>query len=446
MKNPQKLLLQITKRLSDIKWRFLLLLIVPISLLLFIYTTTAAAAAHGGGFSDYNPFYYLNNLKSLFYNSNNENRSSNYSVRTFPATDTAALPPVIGDRKAELERSRMAVCLVGGARRFELTGPSIVEKILEEYPNADLFVNSPLDSKSYKFCLLKSAPRIAAIRIFRPEKIPESESAVRVLTASNSPKGIQGLLQYFNLVEGCLTMVKSYQQRNNFTYDWIIRTRVDGYWSTRLRPDFFIPGHYVVPSGSSYGGLNDRFGVGDLNTSITALSRLSMIPELDSAEFHELNSESAFLAQLRVRNISFLTKPLPFCVVSDRTYDFPPERFGVPVADLSSKGPLSGVKCRPCTARFSGRSAAKVVNGLDRQWSWTDTGNDTLKLCDGHGGWEDGWEKLFDSVAGKKLATVRKRVSELSFEECVADFEYLKRRSAVWDVLPAVDLCRKFRR
>ncbi|KVI07727.1 uncharacterized protein LOC112506952 [Cynara cardunculus var. scolymus] len=445
MKNPQKLFLQITKRLSEIKWRFLLLLIVPISLLLFISITTTA---RGGDFSDYNPFYFLSNLKSLFYNDNNnsnQNRSPNYSAITFPTTDKA-WPPVIGDRKSELEQSRMAVCLVGGARRFELTGPSIVEKILEEYPNADLFVNSPLDSKSYKFSLLKTAPRIAAIRIFKPEKIPENDAAVRVLTASNSPNGIQGLLQYFNLVEGCLTMVESYQKRNNFTYDWIVRTRVDGYWSTRLRPDIFIPGHYVVPSGSSYGGLNDRFGVGDFNTSVAALSRLSMIPEIDSAGFHELNSESAFQAQLRVRNISFLTKRLPFCVVSDRTYDFPPEKFGVPVAALSSKGPLSGVKCRPCTAKYSGKLATAIVNGLYRQWSWTDTGNNTLQLCDGHGRWEDGWEKLFDSTAGKKLSAVRKRVSSLSFEQCVADFEFMKRRSAVWDVPPAVDICSQFHR
>ncbi|CAH1429614.1 unnamed protein product [Lactuca virosa] len=424
MKNIEKLLSQITKRFFDLKWRFLLLLIVPISLLLFLSITTTRVVGNSGMFTGYNPLHYLKNLKSF---SVNQNRSPN-SGTPFPTT--------------ELNQSRMAVCLVGGARRFELTGPSIVEKILEEYPNADLFLNSPLDSNSYKFSLLKTAPKIASIRIFKPVDIPENESAVRVLTASNSPNGIQGLLQYFNLVEGCLTMIKSYQQQNNFTYNWIVRTRVDGYWSTRLRPNLFIPGQYVVPSGSSYGGLNDRFGVGDFNTSVTALSRLSMIPDLDSAGLTELNSESAFQAQLRLRNVSYLTKRMPFCVVSDRTYDFPPGRFGVPVATLSSTGPLSGVKCRPCSTRFSGRWSAAVVNGLDRQWSWTETGKGTLQLCDGHGGWEDGWEELFDGVAGKKLAVERKRVTALSFNECVADFEYMKRRSAVWDAPPATELCQ----
>ncbi|KAD7477561.1 hypothetical protein E3N88_00697 [Mikania micrantha] len=394
----------ITKHVSRLKWQFLL----PTSLLLFFFIAISRRA--GNNLFDHY-------LKSLFIDQNQ-----------FPVT--------------ELKRSRMAVCLVGEARRFEATGPSIVEKILEEYPNADLFLNSPFDSKSYKFSLLKNAPRIAAVRIFQPVEIPESESAARVLTSSNSPNGIQGLLQYFNLVEGCLTMIKSYQQQNNFTYNWIVRTRVDGYWSNRLQPDLFIPDHYVVPSGSSYGGLNDRFGVGNLNTSVAALSRLSMIPELDSAGLHELNSEAAFEAQLKLRNVSYLTKRVPFCVISDRTYDFPPGRFGVPVASLTSKGPLSGVKCRPCTSVFSGRWAAAIVNGLDRQWSWTENTNGSLRLCDGHGEWEHGWEDIFDEVAGKRLAAARKRVSGLSFDQCVKDFEYMKRRSVVWDVSPTPELCR----
>ncbi|PWA94158.1 hypothetical protein CTI12_AA062940 [Artemisia annua] len=377
IKHLQKLTTQITKRLSDFnKWRYLLLLIVPISLLLFLSTTTIC--------SKNCPLNYLNNLNSLIYNQSNANNEN-----------------------LDVKHSRIAVCLVGGARRFELTGGSIIENVLKEYPNADLFLNSPLDENSFKFSTLKSVSRIGGIRIFKPEVMAESDEAVRVLTASNSPNGIQenhvnvgqGLLQYFNLVEGCLTMINSHQQQNNFTYDWIIRTRVDGYWSTRLQPDLFIPGQYVVPSGSSYGGLNDRFGIGDYNTTISALSRLSMIPELDNAGLDELNSESAFQAQLKLRNVSYITKRIPFCIVSDRTYDFPPGR--------------------PCRSSFSSKWAEMVLNGLDRQWSWTDSANGTLQLCDGHDKWEDGWEDLFDRVAGKKLAAIRKRFGGNGDGACV---------------------------
>ncbi|XP_020594895.1 uncharacterized protein LOC110034997 [Phalaenopsis equestris] len=97
------------------------------------------------------------------------------------------MPPENAD-----EPSRLAICLVGGARRFELTGPSIVKNLLNEYPNADLFLNSPLDEDSYKFFLLNDAPRIAAVRIFVPDRIEETESYLRVLSSENSPNGIQG--------------------------------------------------------------------------------------------------------------------------------------------------------------------------------------------------------------------------------------------------------------
>jgi hypothetical protein len=90
--------------------------------------------------------------------------------------------------------SRMAICLVGGARRFELTGPSILEHVLNVFPEADLFVHSNLDENSFKLGLLRLAPRITEVRIRRPVTLPETEEQRKVLTRSNSPNGIQVLL------------------------------------------------------------------------------------------------------------------------------------------------------------------------------------------------------------------------------------------------------------
>ncbi|CAN6682941.1 unnamed protein product [Malus baccata var. baccata] len=312
----------------------------------------------------------------------------------------------------ELGHSRIVVCLVGGARKFELTGPSILDKILNKYLNSDIFLHSPVDPNAFKFLLLKLAPRIAA-----------------------------DLLQYFNLVEGCLTMIRAYQKQNNFTYDWIVRTRVDGYWNAPLHPKYFVPGQYLVPPGSSYGGLNDRFGVGDLNTSTVALSRLSLLPQLDAAGFHQLNSETAFKAQLTIQGVPYVTKRLPFCIVTDRKYEFPPHRFGVPVASLSSPGPLSGAKCRPCTPVCQGPCVADVMQSLYKGWSWTHWANGTLELCDAHDAWEKDWEIKFDRVAGKKLAAERKRVAGMTTEQCIHDFNQMKKRTANWDAPPAEQIC-----
>lgn len=413
IKNPSSstaVVMHFTRWVSNLDWRHLLLLLLllvalPLSLLAFLSISAA------------NPF--AASLSAGAAN-NNGGRSG----------------------KQEVDAARMAVCLVGGARRFELTGPSIVKRILEEYPNSDLFLHSPLDRDAYKFSLLKAAPRISAVRIFEPRPIPETEPQLRVLTAQHSPNGIQGLLQYFNLVEGCLTLIQAYQKKNNFTYDWIVRTRVDGYWSEPLGAENFIPSAYLVPPGSTYGGLNDRLGIGDFNTSVAALSRLSLLPELDAAGFRQLNSESAFRAQLTTRKVRYAARSLPFCVVSDRKYAFPPSGFGVPVAALSSPGPLSGAKCRPCTPVCVGPCAAEVVFGLDRNWSWTEWGKGSLKLCDAHGGWEEGWEDVFDAVAGKELARARKEVSGLKLKACVDHFESMRRRTAIWDAPPAMEICK----
>lgn len=430
VKSPKRL---ITMRLvSDLDWRILLLIVPCFSLLIFFSISSAATAATLNTISSFAP------LKSFF--SNRTPQRSDILLNS--PSPPARVPARDRARKEELNGSRIAVCLVGGARRFELTGPSIMEKILNEYPNSDLFLHSPLDLNAFKFSLLKTAPRIAAIRIFQPKPIPETEPQLRVLTARNSPNGIQGLLQYFNLVEGCLTMIKAYQKDKNFTYDWIVRTRVDGYWNAPLGPEYFVPGKYVVPAGSNYGGLNDRFGVGDLNTSTVALSRLALVPQLDSSGLHQVNSETAFRAQLTTQGIPYLTKRIPFCVVSDRRYEFPPARFGVPVAAMSSPGPLSGAKCRPCEPVCQGPCVADVIGSLIKGWSWTDWANGSLQLCDAHGEWEKGWEKRFDRVAGSKLARARKRVGALRLKDCVKDFEEMRNRTSNWDAPAASEICK----
>lgn len=416
MKCPTKILTQFSKRALDLDWRLLLLLLFSATFLTYVSLSSSATSAFIS-LPKFPPF------KSIF-------RGHATPVPVQPTR-----------RENTLNGPRIAVCLVGGARRFEVTGPSIVERVLRVYENSDLFLHSPLDSNAYKLLLLNDAPRIASVKIFKPQPITETESQLRVLTASNSPNGIQGLLQYFNLVEGCLTMITAYQQKNNFTYDWIIRTRVDGYWSDPLGPENFIPGKYLVPHGSSYGGLNDRFGIGDYNTSVVALSRLSSIPRLDSAGVTQVNSEMAFKAQLTTQNVQFSTKRLPFCIVSDRKYSYPVSRFAVPVAALSSQGPLSGVKCRPCKPVCSGACVGPMMSGLYKSWSWTEWANNTLELCDARGEWENGWENIFDQTAGEKLALMREKVRALNMDECVDGFEKLKKRTAHWYGPTSTEIC-----
>ncbi|CAL4998264.1 unnamed protein product [Urochloa decumbens] len=355
-----------------------------------------------------------------------------------PDSPSRAQPETLPTR---LDRTRIAVCLVGAARRFELTGPSILRNVLAQYPQADLFLHSPLDGDTYKFSLLKDAPRVAAVKIFQPRHIVETDAHLRLLTPKKSPKGLQGLLQYFNLVEGCLGLIQSHEVRNNFTYDWIVRTRVDGFWAGPLKPTAFEPNLYTIPEGSRHGGLNDRLGIGDRKLSTVALSRLTMLKNLAEARYNNLNSETAFMHQMNLSHILVHEHQFRFCIVSDRRYKFPLGRYDTPVASMGSHGPLSGAKCRPCQCVYAGPQANQIWARLDPNRGRVEWRNKGLGLCNATGDWEKGWEEVFDELAGAVAAKARRRVVGISVADCVHDLEELRGRTSKWEALDPGKIC-----
>ncbi|XP_024394928.1 uncharacterized protein [Physcomitrium patens] len=339
--------------------------------------------------------------------------------------------------------SRVAVCLVGGARAFELTGKTLKKYVVNAYNNTDIFLHSPLDKDSHKFTLLSGAVGLASARIFVPERLPESTLQREVLTAANSPNGIQGLLQYFNLVEGCLGLISEYEKKHNIKYDWIVRTRVDGYWTGPLPPlSSLNPSVYHIPEGSHYGGLNDRLGVGNAETSRVALSRLSLLPLLHQRGARNLNSETAFKAQLRYSNVRYSLTSFPFCILTYRKYAWPPAYFGVPVASLSTKGDMNGVKCKPCTPKATGSEAQAIVSKLGKGWGFP--GHiEGLELCDARQDWEPQWRTIYEKESGQEFSSDAKNVTTRSIAECVRDMEEFQKQWEVWDAPPAQVICSK---
>ncbi|KAH9292828.1 hypothetical protein KI387_042003, partial [Taxus chinensis] len=346
----------------------------------------------------------------------------------------------------EIKKNRIAICLVGGARKFDMTGPSLLKYVVNRYNNSDVFLHAPFDKDSYKFSVLKEASSgLASVRIFTPQRINETELHNEVFTALGSPNGLQGLLQYFNLVEGCLTMIKSYQIKHNIKYDWIVRTRVDGYWNGPLPPPgVYSNQKYIVPLGSEYGGLNDRIGIGDMETSEAALSRISLIPLLHERGYRELNSEGAFKHQLDVKGVDYMFKSFPFCVLTEHQYSWPTPIWGCPVASISSKEDLNGAYCRPCTPALKGIDAMNYINeNLTRSWSWI-MPTPGLELCDAHDSWEENWEQIFDTVADPKFSAVRHKFKNYSLTDCIKDFEVMRQKTVDWDAPPSKTVCKKY--
>jgi hypothetical protein len=357
-------------------------------------------------------------------------------------SNSSTVPKKIVDKKMR-KHPRVAICLVGGARAFELTGLSIKQHVLDVYNNSDIFLHVPFDDDAHKLTLLKNASRLVMARVFQNDHVAESNEARDVLTGANSPNGIQGLLQYFRLVEGCLNMISSFETKHSFKYDWIVRTRVDGYWNAPLPPlGTLNPNYYHVPYGSRFGGLNDRLGIGTRRTSWVALSRLSLIPKLHERRYRALNSEQAFKHQLDVSNVKFKFDDFHFCILTTRKYAWPLSEWGVPVTSIKSKGALNGAKCKPCHPVLSGDSAARAIKSLDTGWGWINPVKD-LQLCDSRHDLEPGWETMFDDISGPKLAHVRQWMANRTEQQCIQEFHQFGQLWEVWDAPTPEVLCRR---
>ncbi|CAI5535477.1 unnamed protein product [Closterium sp. Naga37s-1] len=416
----------------------------------------------------------------------------------------------------------VAICLVGGARDFEATWPSILRHVISRYPPAHLFLHSPLDERASKlWALLLASPAnattassaaaaaaaaaaatnstqsavstavsIAAVRIFPSADIPETDEHRTVLTGSGSPHGIQmghvvwgqhgmcmdgvgsavldtrccwwwggtqyghqglqrngltppycGLLQYFRLVEGCVDLIATHQQQHNISYRWVIRTRVDGYWTAPppLSPALH-PSAYTIPFGFDWGGLNDRLRIGSWAASQVALRRLSALQDLFSAGYRALTSEKAFRAQMEAGGVAVARKHFHFCVVTRRR-----SRGGDGCAAMmfstATYGPLNGAKCWPCSSPCaSDDQAAAIINtvravgGINRHPL-----PPGLQLCDAKQAWEGGWERQFDrdverQRGGETLSWQRRNIARVaaSLAHCTEQFD------KVWCVVDKV--------
>ncbi|CAI5522773.1 unnamed protein product [Closterium sp. Naga37s-1] len=400
----------------------------------------------------------------------------------------------------------IAVCLVGSARAFEATGPSLLRHLLlpSAHPSPSLshrplhlFLHAPLDETAAKLSFLRSfassssstsgnvgqnriagsddvvgqdwvrlarESAIAAVQIFPNTDVDETKYPTGVMFTGDSPSGLQGLLQYFRLVEGCWDMIQSFEATSAqatsappLRYNWIVRARLDSLWtapaSIQPPPPILPPSVppiattaaapaaaailngiglgdgvgdglvYTIPYGWDWWGLNDRFGMGGRQASEAALKRLSALQLLARRKMRNLNSEGAFKAQLSLAGITVQRASLPFCVLSQRTY---PDGCAPTVYSINSSVPLNGAKCRPCSRPCAtGEKARALVSRIapsEPNWPGPEAGEGEVGVCDAARGWEKGWESEFDAVMGEEMAEGRRQVVREamgSIDECV---------------------------
>lgn len=368
------------------------------------------------------------------------------SSRPHPSSPPGPWVPPQPYKTLYSDTRRIAVCLVGGARMFELTGLTLRKHLLDPYPNADVFLHSPLDKDSHKFSILAGSRNLRVAKIFKPTPIAETSVTNEVITAWGSPHGMQGLLQYFNLVEGCYGLVKQYEVRHQFKYDWIIRTRVDGYWRGPI-PNIadLDPTHYYVASGSDFNGLNDRFGMGNAHTSRAANARLSLLPVMHQRGMRGLNSERAYMAQLQISGVPYKRIQVPFCIMTLRRESFPPPPYGLLVLSMASPGPMSGTYCRPCDQEANSTTSKFIVDQCMRNWDWPGVAGSQVTVCNGTQPWASNWREIADPVYREDAGDLQgiPNFDNRTFEDCVREMREFQVGWDVWNSPPVELICNR---
>ncbi|GAQ85767.1 RING/FYVE/PHD zinc finger superfamily protein [Klebsormidium nitens] len=327
---------------------------------------------------------------------------------------------------AKVSEVRTAICLSGGARSFELTGPSIKDRLLSAYPNSDVFLVVPFDADAHKLSLLAGTGNIVHAEVAVQALMREDDVSKELFDEIGSPNGVQGLLQYFALVESCQAAITAHERTHRFRYAYVLRTRPDGFWNAPPPPlSTFERDTYYAPNGVDFDGVNDRLGLGGRRIMSKMLARSSTRSELYAAGLRNANSEIALKAQLKIRGVKLARLDFPFCVITRRTFPFVDRPEEVPVVPIGSAVTLNGVYCKPCTPMLAGQRAFDKMGGYRKSLRWFGTPRAGAEICNSTAEWERNWERAFDAKVGPQLAAARHAFRNETFDACkrrVANF------------------------
>ncbi|CAI5459537.1 unnamed protein product [Closterium sp. Yama58-4] len=380
---------------------------------------------------------------------------------------------------------RTAVCLTGSARDFELTGPSIVARLLPGLRpyRPVLFLVAPLDEHSHKLWALQWGLGKGE-KGGLEEKGGLGENGVAGGFGRNLKEGVDGESAWEGDVElGAVEMggsvwvdgeevVGDSKLYNNAT----ARSMQPQLQYLRLPAAASAEGReaaevatgakegtnatenaedtgdqeeeeWVVPFGSDYSGVNDAFGMGSLEAARKVLSRLSSLQELVKAGLSNLSPEATLQARIESTGVHMARADWPLCTVSHQTYKHG-RQGGVLVASLQSRANLNGAKCWPCTPKYTGLEAlshiawAPAANRiLSPSANPLNSGSNSIQLCHTSHPWELAWTDNYDAAAGTRLAGMRRAISSTNLKQCVQLMGQLQRHTASWSAPPPAAIC-----
>jgi len=208
---------------------------------------------------------------------------------------------------------KTAVCFTGQCRSLEYTHESIKSNLLAYLGDCDIFMYISENDSSYKSTKFLTPTEI----IIEADPVLELDG-IEHLQAEHRG-GINGLMQMLHGMKKCNDMRKDYENKNNFKYDRIIRSRLDVRYFNPLPSDidqYDIDNFVYIPDFHCWScvkgnGYNDRFAIGNRENMDIYLSEFDSIKKY-ATEGHVVHAESTLYHHLNKNNVKVKNVPIRF--------------------------------------------------------------------------------------------------------------------------------------
>lgn len=217
-------------------------------------------------------------------------------------------------------KKTLAICLSGSLRSLEYCIINFIDCILD--PNKDIykiviFLYTPLDSNVYKTVLYhnNSVPILIKIQPDIQLNIPDiiwqgRNENVKIDDVSTA--GIKGYLYQLHNIEETFYMIEEYEKKNNLYFDYILRCRTDVIFTKKIFIcDYILDNYIIIPDFHHWGGINDRFALGNRNIMEIYMKMYSNIYNLPK-NFNVINAEYFCKINLDNNNVKFIKVPIYF--------------------------------------------------------------------------------------------------------------------------------------
>ncbi|MHA1233169.1 MAG: DUF7796 domain-containing protein [Candidatus Helarchaeota archaeon] len=211
---------------------------------------------------------------------------------------------------------KVALCLSGQARGIHKCWDSFEKYIIEPY-NCDIFISFANDSSSSNINKVYNF-RFTEIELIKDPNLEYLYSIARGDAVYCQHQGIMGkectnlaVLRQFYYINRANQLKVGYEEKNNFKYDWVIRSRADLIIKSPIGNLNKLDNKNIyIPEINSHGGVNDHFAYGSSENMDIYSDRIGEIKKLESPPFPFWNPHKELKHILDKNKIKIVIVPI----------------------------------------------------------------------------------------------------------------------------------------